>query len=156
MPLVLFLGNSIYAEDRIGLLVGEILKEKLQADGFEVEILESIGYTLIDYIVGKDFVIVVDSIIGEYGEVTRIEDLKNLAIRSPKSPHFAGILEAIELMKALNLSVPNRILVLGIGVRNPYVIGDLSPELFEKLEDIAKRVYCEIRNTLNLNATRIL
>lgn len=148
MPLILFLGNSIYAEDRIGLLVGEILKERLKADGLEVEILESIGYTLIDYIAGKDFVIVVDSIIGEYGEVKRIEDLKNLAIRSPKSPHFAGLLEAIELMKALNLSVPERISVLGIGVRNPYTIGDIMPELSAMVGDIAEKVYTLIKNTL--------
>lgn len=147
MPLILFLGNSIYAEDRIGLLVGEILKERLEVEGFEVEILERTGYTLIDHMAGRDCVIVVDSIPGEYGEVVVIKDLKDLAIRSPRSPHYAGLPEAIELMKALNLSPPERIFVIGIGIRDPFMIGEkVSKELENKLEKIAEKVYCEIKN----------
>jgi len=148
MPLILFLGNSIYAEDRIGLLVGEILKERLETGDLQVEILERIGYSLIEYIAGKDSVIIVDSIIGEYGEVKLIEDLKSFAAFSPKSPHYAGLPEAIELMKALNLSIPERILVLGIGIRDPYAIGDIPPELSAMLEEIAENVYAIIKNTL--------
>jgi len=149
MPLILFLGNSLYAEDRIGLLVGEILKGRLEAEGFEVEILERIGYSLIDYIAGKDSVIIVDSIIGEYGEVKLIEDLKSFAAFSPKSPHYAGLPEAIELIKALNLPIPERILVLGIGVRDPYSIGEIPPELNARVGDIAEKVHREIRNVFN-------
>jgi hydrogenase maturation protease len=149
MPLILFLGNSLYAEDRIGLLVGEILKGRLEAEGFEVEILERIGYSLIDYIAGKDSVIIVDSIVGEYGEVKLIEDLKSFAAFSPKSPHYAGLPEAIELIKALNLPIPERILVLGIGVRDPYSIGEIPPELNARVGDIAEKVHREIRNVFN-------
>ncbi len=151
MPLILFLGNSLYAEDSIALLVGEILKERLEAEGFEVEILERIGYSLIDYIAGRDSVIIVDSMIGEYGEVIVLEDLNAFAIRSPKSPHYAGLPEAIELMRALNLSPPQRILIVGIGIRDPYTIGEIPPELNARVGDIAERVYSEIGNCSKLN-----
>lgn len=148
MPLILFLGNSIYAEDRIALLVGEMLKERLEAEGFEVGILERTGYTLIDLIAGKKAVFIVDSILGNYGEVSLV-DLNEFATRSPKSPHYAGLPEAIELMRTLNLSPPERIFVIGIGIRDPFSISEETPpELSAKLEEIAEKVLALILELL--------
>ncbi|MEM3139806.1 MAG: hydrogenase maturation protease [Archaeoglobaceae archaeon] len=142
MPLILFLGNPIYSDDRIGLIVGEKLKEKLEAEGFEVKILERMGYTLIDYIAGHETVFVVDSILGKVGEIVLIDNLEDLKIRFSKSPHYAGLSEAIELMKALNLSVPKKLVVIGIGVKDPYTISEkMSPELELMLDSIVERVY---------------
>ncbi|MDI9609780.1 MAG: hydrogenase maturation protease [Archaeoglobales archaeon] len=144
------MGNPIYSDDRIGLIVGEKLKEKLEAEGFEVKILERMGYTLIDYIAGHETVFVVDSIKGKVGEIVLIDNLEDLKIRFSKSPHYAGLPETIELMKALNLSVPKKLVVIGIGVKNPYTISEkMSPELELMLESIASEVYCTVKIYVN-------
>lgn len=142
MPLILFLGNPIYSDDRIGLIVGERLKNRLEEEGFEVEILEKSGYNLVDYIAGQEIVFVVDSIVGEVGEVVLIENLEDLKILFPRSPHYSGIAEAIELIKTLNLSPPEKLVVIGIGVKDPFTVSEkMSPELEEIVDFVAEKVY---------------
>ncbi|MCS7144658.1 MAG: hydrogenase maturation protease [Archaeoglobaceae archaeon] len=142
MPLILFLGNPIYSDDRIGLILGERLKDRLEADGFEVKILERSGYTLIDHIAGHEFVFIVDSILGEVGELILIENLENLKTLFPRSPHYSGIAEAIELMKTLNLSPPEKLVVIGVGVKDPFTVSDkMSPELEEEVDSITEKLY---------------
>ncbi|MCS7130060.1 MAG: hydrogenase maturation protease [Archaeoglobaceae archaeon] len=141
MPLILFLGNPIYSDDRIGLIVGEKLKNRFEEEGFEVEILEKSGYNLVDYIAGQEIVFVVDSIVGEVGEVVLIENLEDLKILFPRSPHYSGLPESLELMKALNLA-PKNFFVIGICVKDPFTISDkMSPELEEIVDFVAERVY---------------
>jgi Ni,Fe-hydrogenase maturation factor len=46
--LIIFLGNAILSDDRITLTLGEMLKEKLESEGHQVEVLERTGFSLID------------------------------------------------------------------------------------------------------------
>lgn len=149
--IILFLGNPIFSDDKVGLLIGEELKSKLESLGFKVEVLERTGFNIIDYIEGFDTAIIVDSIkTGRYrpGEVVvfKVEDFKPTA---PTTPHYSGIPEAIELMKALGLKCPIRTYVIAVEVEDPYTISEnLTPPLEKVLERVKMRVYEEILRLL--------
>jgi len=73
--LVLFLGNPILADDKIGLVLGEMLKPMLESEGHEVEILEKTGFSLIDYLENRRAAVIVDSVKTgkhEVGEIVTI------------------------------------------------------------------------------------
>ena len=151
--LILFLGNSIFRDDRIGLIVGERLRDKLIKLGCNVEVLEESGLTLIDVLAGWDKVIIVDSIkTGKHdvGEVFKI-DLDEFHRIKSISPHYTGLPETLELLKGLNLSPPKHIQVIGIEVFDPYTVDDkLSDVLACKVDDIVKAVYNIIIDSLNI------
>ena len=138
-PLILFLGNSILADDRIGLIIGEMLKERLQSEGKDVEVIEKVGYSLLDYIEGRESVIIVDSVItGRHriGEIVTLtpDDLHHF---SPSSSHYAGIPELLNLMKQLELVPPRDFRVIGIEVEDPYAV---STRISRKLETEVNRI----------------
>jgi len=143
-PLILFLGNSILADDRIGLIIGEMLKETLEAEGKDVEIIEKTGYALLDYLEGREKVIIVDSVItGKHktGEIVNLEphDLRRF---SPSASHYAGIPESIELMKQLGLGPPENFKIIGIEVEDPYTISTkISPKLETEVNQIAEAIH---------------
>lgn len=147
MPKVLFLGNSIWSDDRIGILVGERLKDRLKNEGYDVEITEESGFSLVDLIAGRDTVIIVDSMrSGRHpvGEVLLVEpkDLEQCAFLSP---HYAGLPEILLLMEALNLNKPRKMYIIGIEIGNSYVISEeLSKDLRSGVEHIIEKVYNNI------------
>lgn len=146
-PLVIFLGNRILSDDRIGLEVGELLKDKLHSNGFDVEILEAGGLVLLDYIEGRDFVTIVDSV---KIEGTSLGDVKELSLEefeeaSPSSPHYIGLPEALSIARKLGLSLPKRIILIGIAVKDLYTFSEnVSDALKERLKEIAEKVYEKI------------
>ncbi len=138
-PLILFLGNSILADDRIGLIIGEMLKEKLESEGKDVEVIEKTGYSLLDYLEGRESVIIVDSVItGRHGigEIVSLtpDDFQRF---SPSSSHYAGIPELLNLMKQLELVPPLDFRVIGIEVEDPYTV---STKISRKLETEVNRI----------------
>jgi hydrogenase maturation protease len=143
-PLVLFLGNRILADDRIGLIIGEMLKERLESEGKDVEVLEKIGYSLLDYVEGRESVIIVDSVVtGRHGigEVVtlRPDDLQRF---SPSSSHYAGLPELLSLMKELDLVPPLNFRVIGIEVEDPYAVSTkISRKLETEMNRIAEKVH---------------
>lgn len=149
---IIFLGNPIFKDDKIGLILGARLKERLEENfKCKVEILEKVGFQLIDYVEGFDTVIVVDSIkTGEHdpGDIVvfRGENLKSTA---PLTPHYSGIPETLQLMKALGLRCPKKFYMLCVEVVDPYTISEeLTPTIKERLDDITCRVYREIGKLL--------
>ncbi len=147
---VLFLGNPIFSDDAIGIEVGRRLINDLKKIGIDVYILERTGLSLIDYIVGYDLVIIVDSFkINQRppGEVTLSNFLHfSLPIFSP---HYAGVSEALMVSQALGIR-NNSIYVIAIEVYDPYTLGEgLSREIADKIEKITSDVYGLIMNIIN-------
>jgi hydrogenase maturation protease len=144
MPMVLFLGNSIWSDDRIGILVGERLKDRLKNEGYEVEITEESGFSLMDLIAGRDTVIIVDSMrSGKHpiGEVLLIEP-ENFEQNTFLSPHYTGLPEILLLMELLDLNKPRRVYIIGIEIGNSYTMSEeLSDDLRLKVEHIIEKVY---------------
>ncbi|MDW8014264.1 MAG: hydrogenase maturation protease [Archaeoglobaceae archaeon] len=150
-PLILFLGNQIFRDDRIGLVVGEKLKDILLKEGYEVEIVDKTGLNLIDLLEGRDEVIVVDSIktskhsIGEVIDV----DVENFDRCSVWSPHYIGIPETLKIMRILDLNPPKKFHIIGIEVSDIYTISEeLSNEIREKVNEIVEKVYRKLEEIL--------
>lgn len=152
--LVLFLGNPILADDKIGLVMGQMLKPKLESEGHEVQILEKTGFSLIDYLENRQEAVIVDSVktgTHEVGEIVTIkpEDLRQYA---PLTSHYVGIPEALEMMSKLDLSPPEHIHILGIEVEDPHAISEeMSRKLKERLGELSE----ELHNTISSIANHV-
>jgi hydrogenase maturation protease len=141
---IVFLGNNIFLEDKIALVVGEILRQELVKKGFEVEVIERSGVSLIDFFEETDLLIIVDSIYVSredlYGEVFKI-DLSKYRGSYVKSPHNLSIKDVIDILKTLDERYPEKILVIGIGIKDLYTLSDkLSDNLERKLNYISKKI----------------
>lgn len=150
-PLVLFIGNSLFKDDKIGLIIGEKLKPILESEGFDVEVLERTGLTLIDYIQDREDVIIIDSInTSKYpvGEVIEV-DVNCLQASSIWSPHYMGLPETLRLMQALGFNLPRKLYIIGIEVTDVYTISEeISEELTRKIEGISTKIYEKVKNLL--------
>lgn len=151
-PLIIFLGNSLLSDDKVGLILGERLKERLEADGIDVEVLEKTGLALMDYLEEREMVVIVDSVVTwgtKIGEVVSLKprELKDYA---PFSPHYVGVPEAILLLEELDLNPPKHLHIIGIEVKDPYTISEkLSEELSKKLEELEEKIYRRIKELVS-------
>ena len=146
-PLVIFVGNRLYGDDKIAILVGEKLKNRLISLGIDVEIVERMGFALIDYILGREKVVIVDSVKSNKFPIGEVFEIKYIDYDSytPSSPHSIGLPEALKLLEELDLKKPKRVCIIGIEVKDPYKISEsLSKELKEKFNEIVSRVFKEI------------
>ena len=142
--LVLFLGNTLLSDDRIGLIVGETLKEKLESEGHEVEILEKTGFSLVDYLENRDEAVIVDSVMTGRHQVGQVVSLglDDFEQYAPFTSHYVGISEALRLMRQLDLNPPKRLRILGIEVEDPYTISEkISDKLTSRLNELALEVH---------------
>jgi len=145
--LVLFLGNPMLADDKVGLVLGEMLKPMLESEGHEVEILEKTGFSLIDYLENRRAAVIVDSVkTGEHevGKIVTIrpEDFQRYA---PFTSHYVGIPEALKMMKQLDLNPPEHIHILGIEVEDPYTVSEeMSQKLTERLNELSEGIHMKV------------
>ncbi|MEM3397688.1 MAG: hydrogenase maturation protease [Nitrososphaerota archaeon] len=143
-PLILFIGNYLFRDDKVSLLVGEKLKPVLENEGFEVEIMDKSGLPLIDYIEGRELAIIVDSVVTSkhpVGEVVEV-DIDEVGKQSVWSPHYMNLSETLKVMKELGIPMPREIQIIGIEVSDVYTISEeVSEQLKEKLEEITRKVY---------------
>jgi hydrogenase maturation protease len=143
-PLALFLGNPILSDDKIVLAVGEMLRKRLESAGYEVEILEKSGFSLIDHLEDREEAVIVDSVkTGRY-EVGRVISLSlaDFEQYAPFTSHYAGIPDALELMKQLDLNPPRHLRILGIEVEDPYTVSEnMSEKLTKRLSQLAEETF---------------
>lgn len=145
-PAAVFIGNSIFGDDRIGLVVGDLLRERLEGIGFDVHVVERTGLALLDCLEGHDSAVVVDSVCSEVNKVGEVLTLspQDFATVKPASPHFSGVPEALQLMEQLEIGVPE-VMILGVNVKDPYTLSDSMSEELEGMKDaIAREVYARI------------
>ena len=142
---VIFIGNSIFGDDGIGLVIGTNLKPRLEKRDFDVHIVERTGFALLDCLEGYDSAVVVDSVCtsGPVGEVVPYS-VSGFGSAKTTAPHYSGVPEAVGLMRDLKMRVPE-VSVLGINVKDPYLLSDgISNELKYMTDAISDRVYSSI------------
>jgi len=145
--LVLFLGNPILADDKIGLLLGEMLKPVLESEGHDVEILEKTGFSLIDHIENRRAVVIVDSVKTDTHRVGEIVTVKpeNFQQYAPFTSHYVGIPEALKMMAQLDLNPPEQVHILGIEVEDPYTVSEeMSHWLAKRLNELCEEIHVKI------------
>ena len=145
--LVLGIGNSILADDGVGIKVAQKLKDK----NSELEVIETgeTGIALLDLIVGWDKLIIIDSIKTEKGKPGDLYKLELEDLRPAKdlsSSHGIGIATAFELGKELGYEMPEHISIYAVGIKDNSTFGeDCTQEVEAKIPSITLQIIKEER-----------
>ena len=145
--LVLGIGNSILADDGVGIKVAR----KLKKGNPELEVIETseTGIALLDLIVGFDKLIIIDSIKTEKGKPGDLYKLDLEDLRPAKdlsSSHGIGIATAFELGKELGYEMPEHISIYAIGIKDNSTFGeDCTQEVEAKIPSITLQIIKEER-----------
>ena len=140
-PLVVGLGNELLSDDSIGVLAARKLDRELsgQADVIESNIS---GVALLDVLVGRRKVIIIDSIrTATHPPGTIIElDPDDLRSLPNPSPHYTGLPEVLSIAEELRLDFPEAIKILAVEVADSHTVGgSLSEPVAAALSEIVGR-----------------
>lgn len=142
--LVLGLGNDVLSDDAVGLRVAELLRERFADDpAVEVRATSDMGLVLLDEIVGRDSVVLIDAVQTHRAAPGSIEcrELSATAGVHASMPHFLGVSETLALGNMLGLAMPQRALLVAIEVADPFTLGcELSPAVAAAVAPAAQRV----------------
>jgi hydrogenase maturation protease len=147
--LVLGLGNDILSDDGVGLVVVRRLKEKLNKEE-SIDFVETneMGLSLLDFIEGYDWAVIVDSIITGDDEPGTLTIFDKETFNHPRAcnPHHMGIDEIIDMAEKMNLVVPKSLYVAAIEVKDPFSFGEeLTPEVEKVLPRVTSKIETIIR-----------
>ncbi len=124
---VIGLGNDIMRDDALGLRVAMALGSHPSLPS-SVEVVETgeMGLSLLDFLVGKEWALIVDSVITEekpVGYIHRI-DSKDTGSFPTRNPHNMGIEEILDLGRGLGLDLPREVIVMAMEVKENDRFGD--------------------------------
>jgi hydrogenase maturation protease len=146
--LILGIGNPMLRDDGIGPRIIRELQGRISDPDIVFEETCMAGINLMEVLAGFDNVIIVDALRsdGKPGEVNwwKPHDFE-LRSRTFPSQHGIGILQALELGKALGQSMPEEVNILAIGAEDITSFGESLTEEVEKavpvaLEQIRSRI----------------
>lgn len=147
---VLCLGNELVSDDALGIVAARRLFRRLAVAGtpvppgpsldpavtvraFEiprvgpVEVVETAltGMYLLEAVVGASRLIVVDTIVTGASDPGTVLELKESDLAGPRgsSPHYIGLLETLDLARALGLEVPADLVILAVEAGDYLTIG---------------------------------
>jgi hydrogenase maturation protease len=128
---VLGLGNDILTDDGVGLVIVRELARRYAGRG-DIEVCETMemGLALLDFMVGFERVVLVDSI--QTGRVApgvlHEVDVGGWRELSGSTPHFLGVGETLALGRQLGLEMPADVKVVAVEVEDPFTLGtELTP-----------------------------
>ncbi|MGD0921092.1 MAG: hydrogenase maturation protease, partial [Terriglobia bacterium] len=117
---VVGLGNELLKDDAVGIRVAERLQGTFPAE-VEVRSTSLFGLALLDELIGREKVLLIDSYVPEEFIGSEIQE-RNFAevgeARGP-CPHFVGLGEVREVMRELGLGFPREVRILAIPVSDP-------------------------------------
>lgn len=155
--LILGLGNDIRGDDAVGIRVGSRVYEKLlEEELFSEEELSctqafTAGINLLDEYSGYDTVYILDSLLlkdKEVGECFRVK-LGEEDVKSSFISHGIGLQTTLSLGSKLQVDKPDKVVVFGIVVKDPYTFGErMCEELEDALPNIVEEITASIREDL--------
>jgi len=138
------LGRVGMPESGRGLPHSKTLARRCTSRDIDVRETCEMGLSLLDYIVGYDELILVDSIqTGRLppGQIHELEG-KDIKVLPVTTPHFLGVGEMIALGRQLGLPVPERVRIFAIEVQDPFTITtEMTPTLRAAMPRIVERVW---------------
>lgn len=145
--LILGLGNDILTDDGIGIYIAEQLKSEIH----DADIICSAdsGFGLLDYMLGYDQVILIDSIITGKTNVGKIHHFSSsdFSQHIPFSIHSTDIISILEYSRKCGFSVPDRVEFLAVEIEDNQTFHEgLSPSIEECKEAIVDEVRGRLRN----------
>lgn len=126
---VLCLGNDILADDALGLLVADYLRE---FDFPEIDIVSSAesGFHLLDYVLDVHTLIVIDTVktgLAPPGTICQLRP-DEMQVVTGGSPHYIGLSETLALARRLKLPVAINVIILAVECSDCLTVGgEMSP-----------------------------
>jgi hydrogenase maturation protease len=147
---VLCLGNELIADDGLGIVAARSLSGRLALAGtpvppgpsldpavtvraFElprvgsVEVVETAltGMYLLETVVGASRLIVVDTVVTGATDPGTVLELRESDLDGPRgsSPHYIGLLETLDLARALGLDVPADVVIVAVEAGDYKTVG---------------------------------
>ncbi len=110
----------------------------------EVEVRSSsmFGLALLDELIGRERVLVIDSYLPEEFEAAEMREVHLEAVGDAHapSPHFVGLGEIREVMKSLELPFPREVRILAIPVSDPTTFStEMTPAVAALVSEAAAR-----------------
>lgn len=143
--LILGMGNTILTDDGVGIKIAHQLKEGKP----ELEVVETseAGIALLDFIVGYDRLIIVDSIKTEKGEPGELYKLELGALKPTAhltSLHGVDVATAFELGQRLGYKMPQHVSIYAVEIKDNTTFGEECTEEVEgKISLIAEQIIGE-------------
>jgi hydrogenase maturation protease len=145
--LVLGLGNPILTDDAVGIRIAQELKQEIPAQ--DVIGTSEAGIALLDYVVGYDRLVIIDSIMtetGKPGELYKLglEDLTPAMNLS--SSHGVDIATAFTLGERLGYRMPKHVTIYAVEITDNTTFGEkCAEEVEERIPFIVRRIVEEER-----------
>ncbi len=139
--LVLGLGNDLLKDDAVGIRVAERLQGTLPGD-VEVRATSLFGLALLDELIGREKVLLIDSYLPEEFAGSEIQErnLDWVGEATASCPHFVGLGEIREVMRLLDLGFPREVRILAIPVSDPTTFcTEMTPEVAALVGEAAER-----------------
>lgn len=171
---VLCLGNELISDDALGVLAARRLAGRLAAEGtavapgswfdpaltvwaFElplvgrVEVVETAlsGMYLLDTVVGASRLIVIDTVVSGAAHPGTVLELSERDLAGPRggSPHYIGLLETLDLARALGMQVPAEVAILAVEAGDHMTVGGkMTPPVEAAIPVIVRRAIALIRH----------
>jgi hydrogenase maturation protease len=131
--LVLGLGNPILTDDAVGIRLAEELKQEVP--DLDIVGTSEAGITLLEYVVGYDKLVIIDSIMtgkGKPGELYKLgrEDLKSVLALS--SSHGVDIATALTLGEKLGYAMPTDVSIYAVEISDNTTFSEKCTEKVEQ------------------------
>ena len=140
---VLCLGNDLLADDSLGALVAQQLRQ-LGWPGVEIAYSAATGFDLLDYLLDTPLLIVVDTVVTGACAPGTISVLREdeLATAPGGSPHYIGVLETLALGRALELPLAERVTFLSVEASDCFTVGGgIHPSVRASIPAVVKQVH---------------
>jgi hydrogenase maturation protease len=146
--LVLGLGNDLLKDDAVGLRVAGKLEAALAGNPeVEVRATSLFGLALLDELIGRDKVLLIDSYTDGGAEATiQLWDLEAAGPVAAPCPHFAGLGEIRVVMELLGLGFARTVRILAIPVSDPFTFSaEMTPAVAARVDDAVARALRVVR-----------
>jgi len=139
--LILGLGNELLKDDAVGIRVAERLQGTFPAE-VEVRSTSLFGLALLDELIGREKVLLIDSYVPEEFIGSEIQERNFAEVGEPRGPcpHFVGLGEVREVMRELGLGFPREVRILAIPVSDPITFStEMTPAVAARVPEAAAR-----------------
>jgi hydrogenase maturation protease len=121
---VLCLGNELLADDSLGSVAAERIRQSAPSD-VEVVSTSETGFHLLDHVLNTSCLIVIDTVMTGTAAPGSMYVLHEQDFRTAPggSPHYVGLQESLSIARALHLSVAETVVVLAVEAADCYTLG---------------------------------
>lgn len=148
---VLCLGNELLADDSLGIVVSEQLRQFAPPEVEVISTSES-GFHLLDYVLNVERLIVVDTVVTGSAPPGTIYSLHDHELRTVPggSPHYIGLNETLALARKLNLRVAEGVVFLAVEAADCLTLGgEMHPAVAAAIPRLVNTVQQMIRDDVD-------